>query len=86
MKLFLIVMVWGHVGITIGPLPDSMPNCLSLAAERVVALDKSFSERAVFPQNGKLIWRSDVSIACGYFNERPAGGATLDPATLELPR
>jgi hypothetical protein len=39
----------------------------------------------VFPQNGKLVWRSDVSVACGYFNERPAGGASLDPAILEHP-
>lgn len=86
MKLFLIIMVWGQVGITIGPMPDSMPDCLAAASERMVALDKSFSERSVYPQNGRLVWRSDVSVACGYFAERPTGGSTPDTATLEVPK
>jgi len=84
LKLFLIIMVWGQVGITIGPMPDSMPDCLAAASERVAALDKSFSERSVYPQNGRLVWRSDVSVACGYFAERPAGGSTPDIAALEI--
>jgi hypothetical protein len=79
-------MIWGQVGITVGPMPDSMPDCLSAAADRVAALDKSFAQRSVFPQNGRLVWRSDVTVACGYFNDRPAGGTVVDAANLQMPK
>jgi hypothetical protein len=85
LKLFLIVMVWGQVGISVGPLPDAMPDCLTIASQRLSAIQAGFGTRDVIEQNGKLIWKSDIVIGCGYFPEQPAGGSTIDTASLQKP-
>jgi hypothetical protein len=81
-------MIWGQVGVTVGPLPDNatMADCLAAASNRVAAINESFAKQSVFRQGGKLVWRSDVKVGCGSFADRPAGGTTLESAALEIPQ
>lgn len=84
-QLFLVLTIWGQVGVTAGPLPYDMSRCLEVASQREQAIDETFRDRSVITEKGRLVWRSDLSVGCGMFEAAPPLRSTLAPDALTYP-
>lgn len=85
MQLFLVLTIWGQVGVTAGPLPYDMTKCLEVASQREQAIDETFKEHSVIMEKGRLVWRTDLAVGCGMFEAPPALRSQVAPGTLTYP-
>lgn len=76
LRVWLVVLLFGKVGASIGPLPDD-EACLRRMAELSSAFDQRFEADAVAGarkprQDGRDIERSDFTLECRRSQDPPA--------------
>lgn len=73
MKLWLVILIFGEIAATVGPLPYDMQECVWRAADLAREADEIFASGRMDDQlvKGKHVTRSDLVHECRYAVIRP---------------
>lgn len=73
-KLWIVILIFGHVEGTVGPLPYGVNECRNRVAVMNAEADRHDGNAPVM-LHGRPVSRADVSIACVYADRRPTDDA-----------
>lgn len=77
MKIWLVVMVFGKIAATVGPLPYDMAACQARLTEQMAEVDRAFATRPLASDarmqiDGRQVTRPDIVMKCLVAAERPS--------------
>lgn len=75
MTTYFVIVIFGAVMATVGPLP--MPTCQALSKQMTAQMDESFltiGAENMPPVGGRTVQRDDVFTACYVQDDRPEIG------------
>lgn len=71
MKIWFVLVIFGEVAATWGPLPYDMAECLNRIQEKEAELDDIFRNRNEFQVDGRHLSRKDMMVRCELSMARP---------------
>jgi len=73
MSVWFVLLIFGKVAVSVGPLPVSEDACWDYAREQEEQIDAAYASPAQKPfLDGKLVRRIDMAAVCRVQDERPA--------------
>ena len=82
-KLYMVVLIFGRIFQTVGPLPYGMDECRQTIRSWSAEIDAAFIEKGldtdpVMVVDGRRIARADIVLRCVEASTRPDLGAKLE--------
>ncbi|MET3924589.1 hypothetical protein [Devosia sp. 2618] len=79
MKLWLLLVAFGDIGATWGPLPYDMAACHSRAAEMIAEIHAGMAANPHVRLDGAVIMPADINAYCVEAEDRPELGSAFQP-------
>jgi hypothetical protein len=79
MDLWLLLVAFGNIGGTWGPLPYGMDECQSRAADMIAEIHSSMEAKPHVRLDGAVITPADINAYCVEAEERPELGSAFHP-------
>lgn len=86
MKIFIVLLLFGEVGGTWGPIPASMDWCVNHSAEFIEIINNGYeSGNPPLMYDGREVPLSEMTIGCVELKDRPDLGSEFDEKLLTQP-